>query len=101
MFKIKDLSKLEELGFKKCKTSAYPEALIKILDDTFLLKVKTTKPSYNMWTGKDWTDNSILQLVQYENMSDDYYDTVVSFYGDDMVKDYTSLFKDNIERVNE
>ena len=99
MFKIKNIDLLKNIGFSECKTSLYPKALVKILDDTFLLKVYVSEPCINMWDGKDKNRNSMLALVQYKNMRNGFYDSVVEHYGNDMLQEYVPMFKNNIYEV--
>ena len=99
MFKIKNIDLLKNIGFSECKTSLHPKALVKILDDTFLLKVWVSEPCINMWDGKDKNKNSMLALVQYKNMRNGFYDSVVVHYGNDMLQEYVPMFKNNIYEV--
>ncbi len=60
MYKLKENINFEELkkfGYIIDKVSIVPHYMIKVIDNSSLIKIGIDNPSYNIWSGKCWNES--------------------------------------------
>lgn len=74
MYKVINFEDLEKYGFKQSKVACYPIKTVKVVDfeKKYVIEICNDKPSYNMWTGKDWKDVGILKLWECKEIDLNY-----------------------------
>lgn len=71
MWKLKndiEFKELEKFGYIKDKKSILPKLMIKVINESTLIKVGIDKPSYNIWSGKCWNESREFRYYAVYNL---------------------------------